>query len=213
MQRTEGELCAAAEAGRTRAAEGNNRQDNFSPLKSDGSHFSFREKSWRAEQSRSPSVVRPMVGIERSGFQHQLEDGLSKSRAIAVFVGKDGLGVWEEMEFRAAFMEKLRETDTPIIPVLLPGASAVYKGLPPFLRSRAYVDLGDDPENYQALSILIAGIEGIKPDEIILDKVQLDPESRPIARPLLGALQAQTIRAYNRIADQFTSKWFDHPPG
>ena len=49
MQRTEGELCAAAEAGRTRAAEGNNRQDNFSPLKSDGSHFSFREKSWRAD--------------------------------------------------------------------------------------------------------------------------------------------------------------------
>jgi len=48
-QRTEGELCAAAGAGRTRAAEGNNRQENFSPLKSDGPHFSFREKSWRAE--------------------------------------------------------------------------------------------------------------------------------------------------------------------
>ena len=48
-QRTEGELCTAAGAGRTRAAEGNNRQENFSPLKSDGPHFSFREKSWRAE--------------------------------------------------------------------------------------------------------------------------------------------------------------------
>ncbi|ASF46782.1 nucleoid-associated protein [Methylovulum psychrotolerans] len=47
-QRTEGELCIAAGAGRRRAAEGNNRQENFSPLKSDGSHFSFREKSWRA---------------------------------------------------------------------------------------------------------------------------------------------------------------------
>ena len=47
-QRTEGELCAAAGAGRTRAAEGNNRQENFSPLKSDGPHFSFREKSWLA---------------------------------------------------------------------------------------------------------------------------------------------------------------------
>jgi hypothetical protein len=41
-------LCAAAGAGRTRAAEGNNRQENFSSLKSDGPHFSFREKSWRA---------------------------------------------------------------------------------------------------------------------------------------------------------------------
>ena len=48
IQRTEGKLCAAAGAGRTRAAEGNNRQENFSPLKSDGPHFSFREKSWRA---------------------------------------------------------------------------------------------------------------------------------------------------------------------
>ena len=47
-QHTEGELYAAAGAGRTRAAEGNNRQENFSPLKSDGPHFSFREKSWRA---------------------------------------------------------------------------------------------------------------------------------------------------------------------
>ena len=57
MQRTEGELCAAAEAGRTRAAEGNNRQDNFSPLKSDGSHFSFREKSWRADFTHQRSYM------------------------------------------------------------------------------------------------------------------------------------------------------------
>jgi hypothetical protein len=41
-------LCAAAVAGRTRAAEGINRQQIFSLLKSDGSHFSFREKCWRS---------------------------------------------------------------------------------------------------------------------------------------------------------------------
>jgi len=46
-------LYAAAGAGRTRAAEGNNRQENFSPLKSDGPHFSFREKSWRASMTQN----------------------------------------------------------------------------------------------------------------------------------------------------------------
>jgi len=57
-QRTEGELYAAAGAGRTRAAEGNNRQENFSPLKSDGPHFSFREKSWRASAIKSQARSR-----------------------------------------------------------------------------------------------------------------------------------------------------------
>ena len=62
-QRTEGELCAAAGAGRTRAAEGNNRQENFSPLKSDGPHFSFREKSWRADVFRNRSGNRIKVVV------------------------------------------------------------------------------------------------------------------------------------------------------
>jgi len=50
-------LCAAAEQTNA-AAEGNNRQENFSPLKSDGPHFSFREKSWRAYWP-SAARVRP----------------------------------------------------------------------------------------------------------------------------------------------------------
>ena len=49
---------SAAGAGRTRAAEGNNRQENFSPLKSDGPHFSFREKSWRACDQASTENIR-----------------------------------------------------------------------------------------------------------------------------------------------------------
>ena len=66
-QRTEGELCAAAGAGRTRAAEGNNRQENFSPLKSEGPHFSFREKSWRAcRYDLSNQLIHIFYEIRRS---------------------------------------------------------------------------------------------------------------------------------------------------
>lgn len=39
-------------------------------------------------------------------FQKQIEEGISKSRAVAVFVGAEGLGPWEDAEFRAVLLDE-----------------------------------------------------------------------------------------------------------
>lgn len=97
--------------------------------------------------------------------------------------------------------------------MLLPGSDKVYQSLPAFLRSRSHIEFIDGPDDYRAFVMLVAGIEGIPPDEFLSNNMAIDTSIRPIDRPILTALQAQTIRTYNQIAEKFSSKWFDHPPG
>jgi hypothetical protein len=58
----------------------------------------------------------------RPGFpwQEGIEEGVQASRSVAVFVGEDGLGDWQEPEMRA-FLARSRREKVPVIPVLLPG--------------------------------------------------------------------------------------------
>jgi len=148
-------------------------------------------------------------GVE---VQKQIEDGLDESKAIAVFVGESGLGPWEEAEFRAAFMDRIRDASTPVIPVLLPRSEKVYPTLPPFLRTRSYVSFQGTLDDHEALVALIAGAKGLEPDSILLGVESLSPDERPIDIGIIGALKRNTIRAYNEIAEKFTEKWFNHPP-
>jgi tetratricopeptide (TPR) repeat protein len=72
-------------------------------------------------------------------WMEALEEIIETARAAAVLVGKDGLGPWEDREMRACLSEFVNR-DLPVIPVLLPGASAKPK-LPLFLRAFNWVDL------------------------------------------------------------------------
>ena len=56
-------------------------------------------------------------------WQEELEKILKTIPAAAVLVGHDGLGPWENTEMRALLSE-CAEQDLPVIPVLLPGATA-----------------------------------------------------------------------------------------
>ena len=98
-RRTEGELCAAAGAGRTRAAEGNNRQENFSPLKSDEPHFSFREKSWRAcvfEGSITSAVVVASIDHFIPSLQRQTVLVMDNASIHKSFEFQENIERWQQ---------------------------------------------------------------------------------------------------------------------
>jgi len=93
--------------------------------------------------------------------QKQMDAGIRQSRSIAVLVGADGLGPWEQEEMEAALSLAVRDR-WPVIPVLLPDAPGSPE-LPSFLASRTWVDLrasasGDGPAG---LASLIWGITGL----------------------------------------------------
>jgi hypothetical protein len=94
-------------------------------------------------------------------WQQLLESGIKTSRSIAVLVGKDGLGPWEDEEMQAALVLAVRDK-RPVIPVLLPHASAKPE-LPMFLVNRTWVDLRAGLTE-DGLAKLVWGITGIRPD-------------------------------------------------
>jgi hypothetical protein len=98
----------------------------------------------------------------RPGFpwQEGLEEGVQASRAVAVFVGKDGLGAWQEPEMRA-FIARSRREKIPVIPVLLPGCPGSPQ-LTLFLEAFTWVDLRDGLAE-DGLARLVWGITGAKP--------------------------------------------------
>lgn len=74
-----------------------------------------------------------------SVWQIELEKQISIIKSVAVFVGHNGIGPWQNEELRA-FIDEFIKTECPIIPVILPTAKEFPK-LPKFLNNRQYVDL------------------------------------------------------------------------
>ena len=71
-----------------------------------------------------------------------MENGLSQSKAFAVFVGKNGWGLWHKTELNSAIMRHVETKHYPVIPVLLPGANK--NDLPPFLQQIVFIEFDDD---------------------------------------------------------------------
>lgn len=70
-----------------------------------------------------------------------IEQGLTKSKVIAVVIGGSGLGPWEVPEMRAALIQMVRR-NAGVIPVLLPGAPQQVE-LPLFLQTLTWIDCRD----------------------------------------------------------------------
>ncbi len=96
-------------------------------------------------------------------WQTQLENGINLSSSVAVLIGKDGLGPWEDEEMQGALIHAVKDS-RPVIPVILPDASRQPK-LPMFLANRTWVDLRP-ALNDTNLGRLIWGITGKKPNGI-----------------------------------------------
>jgi hypothetical protein len=96
-------------------------------------------------------------------FQDLLERGIRASTSVAVMIGKDGIGPWENEEMRAALQLATRK-ELPVIPVPLPDAPKRPE-LPLFLALRTWVDLRPKmtDENLEKLIWGITGEKGPKP--------------------------------------------------
>jgi GTPase SAR1 family protein len=91
-------------------------------------------------------------------WQEELERQIGNIRAAAVFVGPGGIGPWQNRELRA-FLNEFAKRACPVIPVLLPEATAPE--LPIFLREMTWVDLRDQ----DGIERLVWGITGRRPNE------------------------------------------------
>lgn len=89
-------------------------------------------------------------------WQKALEDQIRKIKSVAVFVGENGIGPWQDME-QAAFLRQFIKRECPVIPVILPNCKQIPK-LPVFLEGMTWVDFRQrDPDPMEQL---IWGITG-----------------------------------------------------
>jgi hypothetical protein len=93
-------------------------------------------------------------------WQRLLEEQIGSIKSAAVFVGKDAIGPWQQMEMEA-FLRAFNRRSCPVIPVLLPNAPDKPQ-LPIFLEGMTWVDFRphDPPQNPGPLERLIWGITG-----------------------------------------------------
>ena len=124
-----------------------------------------------------------------------LEHRLAESRAIAVAIGRYGLGAWQQREVVAALDRQHRDAradqqPVPVIPVLLEEASEQQAGLV-FLLQNSWVEAWDP-----RVADLIAGaIDGKAPAELYDDDRQ-DPRSLVCPYRGLGVFREEDAAFY-----------------
>jgi hypothetical protein len=92
-------------------------------------------------------------------WQPAIEELIKKGKSAAVFIGKSGIGPWQDME-QAAFVREFVNRRCPVIPVILPDCQ-VTPEIPVFLAGMLCVDfrkLVPDP-----MEQLVFGITGERP--------------------------------------------------
>jgi WD40 repeat protein len=97
-------------------------------------------------------------------FSKKLEEMVDQAGALAVLIGPQGMGQWQEMEYHAALQRSIEDRDEEgrprlrLIPVLLPGVPPKPE-LPVFLRGMHAIDLRQEgPENREEIRRLVEAI-------------------------------------------------------
>ena len=94
-----------------------------------------------------------------------LERALGQARAVAVFLGAHGVGLWQKREIGYALDRQVREEQAgsafPVIPVLLPGTDPA----PGFLFLNTWIDLRKDVGDPDLIDALARAIRGTAPRE------------------------------------------------
>ena len=100
-----------------------------------------------------------------------LEKHLCACRAVAICLGPEGLGPWQQREQYVALDRQVQEDHFPVITLLLPGAKDPPLG---FLRLSTWIDLKAGVDDWPALNVLERAIRGQAPAD--------DDAGRPDAR-------------------------------
>ena len=101
---------------------------------------------WLDEWEQRPSLP----------WQQLLEDQIGRIKAVAVFVGKDGIGPWQRQELDT-YLRNFVQRNCPVIPVLLQDAPKKPK-LPIFLEGMTWIDFR--VKNSDPIQRLLWGITG-----------------------------------------------------
>ena len=94
-------------------------------------------------------------------WQDVLQQAIGTIKSAAIFVGPQGLGRWQAVELRT-FTSQCVEKGLPVIPILLPGVSAIPASLP-FLHELHRVQFHRQLDEVGALDDLQWGITGTRP--------------------------------------------------
>jgi hypothetical protein len=94
-----------------------------------------------------------------------LQEAIPNIRCAAVFVGRSGVGPWEQEEMEAFLLEFV-SNGARVVPVILPGAPAEPR-LPIFLGTKTWVDMRHWKKSKDgSLFRLICGIRGREPGSL-----------------------------------------------
>jgi hypothetical protein len=145
-------------------------------------------------------------------WQPRLESGIRAAKSIAVLVGGQGMGPWQDQEVQFALNLAVRDR-RPVIPVVLPGAPEPAD-LSSGLAIRTWVDLRPDANGHDSAAFdrLIWGITGVKPGPsgdrdtcapptptaIPADNDRTWDSQRMVLRDLLVALPAWSLVAQRK---------------
>jgi hypothetical protein len=119
-----------------------------------------------AEQLRRAGL-RPFLDVwdltPGGRWQHELADGLARSKAFALFVGPHSFSQWQLEELVLSLMRRNERDDSRVFSVLLPGVEDPFdpQRLPPFLSTRTWIDLRDGTGSRPALQQLLNAIAGL----------------------------------------------------
>lgn len=128
--------------------------------------------------------------IPGSPWEEMLEQGLTQSATVAVFIGDAGFGRWENEEMRVAVNALVAKQTARVIPVLLPGAPE-QPDLPMFLSRYTWVDLRNGYQAKDLLFELFCGITGVSPG----DREAVTRQA-PVTNPITdGVRERSTIAA------------------
>ena len=94
-----------------------------------------------------------------------LAEGINASNTCAVFIGPRNLGNWEAEEIDLAHTRAAKDPSFRVFPVLLPGVPDPLdeNTLPPFVKTRTWVDFRKGLDDPRAFHSLLCGIRGIAP--------------------------------------------------
>jgi hypothetical protein len=116
------------------------------------------------QQLRNRGVY-PWIDVEQippgRWFQDVIQSAVRSVKTAAIVIGSAGIGRWQVLELRA-FVSRCVEKGIPLIPVLLPGVTAIPDDLG-FLRELNLVKFANEITEEEGISRLVWGITGEKP--------------------------------------------------
>ncbi|MEI1375053.1 GUN4 domain-containing protein [Nostoc sp. UHCC 0926] len=142
-------------------------------------------------------------------WQPELERQIQNINSAAVFIGKTGIGPWQEDEIYS-FLREFKRRKCPIIPVLLPNAPQKPE-LPLFLTGITWVDFRTQSRVYTDPWIKLKwGITGIKPEtQTIIHPPLFEQPIKPpttTPEPKTDDLASEKNIDYTRLCDLLAAK-------